>query len=432
MQIATAYRLKLQPNTAQRQHLSRCAGAVRWLWNHLLDLNIKRYDAEKKFIFAAEMMKLLPELKRQFVWLNDVPTHTLQRVCKHLAQALKESFKSTDKRKGFPQFKVKFRGDPRFYVTNDTLRLDEGALPVNKVVLPKIGAVRFRGGRLPEGKINSGTIRFDGKDWWIAIQCMVDREVEPIEPSAEDVIALDFGLKEAVLSNGERRQMQKNLRKALKQLAKAQRVCSRRVKGSKRRRKAADRVRALHRKVANCRSDFLHKTTREIVDMTSSVLVYEDLHVKGMAQNRKLSLSIADAGLGEMRRQLAYKLDWAGKTAIIADRWFPSTQKCSNCGAVKTGEARLTLSQRTYRCDCGHEMDRDLNAALNLRQYGVERLGPNAQSSVGQAMPEREGFAQRPSSHARGGPAGEVAASAVASHGLLKREQIGVSTSNVG
>ena len=432
MQITTAYRLKLHPNMEQRQHLARCAGAVRWLWNHLLDLNIKRYDAEKKFVFRLEMQAMLPGLKQQYPWLKDVPVHTLQQVCKHLDRALKDSFKSSDKRKGFPQFKAKFRGDPRFYVSNNTLYLDEASLPVNKVVLPKIGAVRFRGGRMPEGKINSGTIRFDGKDWWIAIQCMVERDVEQIEPSAEDVIALDFGVKEVVLSNGERRQMQKNLRKTLKQLARAQKVCSRRKKGSKRRRKAADRVRTLHRKVANCRSDFLHKTTREIVDMTSSVLVYEDLHVKGMARNRKLALSIADAGMGEMRRQLAYKLGWVGKTAIVADRWFPSTQKCSNCGAVKTGADKLTLSQRTYRCDCGHGQDRDLNAALNLRQYGVERLGPNASSSVGQAMPEREGFAQRPSSHARGGPAGEVAASAAASHGLTKREPIGVSTSNVG
>ena len=204
------------------------------------------------------------------------------------------------------------------------------------------------------------------------------------------------------------------------------------IKGSNRRKKAAAKVKALHRKVANCRSDFQHKTTREVVNMTTSVLVYEDLHVKGMARNHRLALSIADAGLGEMRRQLAYKLAWDGKTAIIADRWFPSTQTCSNCGAVKTGAARLTLAQRTYRCGCGHEMDRDLNAALNLRQYGVERLGLSAPLPVGQAMPEQEGFAERPSSHARGGSAGGVAASAVASHGLLKREPAEESTPNVG
>jgi len=400
--ISKAYRLKLYPNRVQKAALARYAGACRWLWNHLLAMQQERYGAEKKFIFRFEMQKLLPGLKKEFPWLAEAPVHSLQRVCRNLHLALKGCFRNG---KGFPRFKKKGVSRESFYVSNDTLRVEE-----NRIVLPKLGPVKFRCGPVPEGKLMGATVSFDGRSWWCTVQCEQEAEVHQVAPEAETVVGIDLGLKDLITtSDGQRVKAPKNLRKAQKRLRRAQRMLARRRKGSANRRKQAARVAAVHRKVRDRRRDLQHKTTAALVGRASAV-VTEDPNIRGMIKNRRLAMSFADAGWGEMLRQVAYKCEWAGKAHVMAGRFEPSTQTCSSCGTRKTGEEKLSLQQRTYRCgNCGLEMDRDLNAALNLRRLGLAALGLE---DVGQAMPELAGEIRLPADACGDASAGEAASAA--------------------
>lgn len=401
--------------------MSRCVGATRWLWNHLLDMQQRRHRESGEFIFRSQMSSMLPTLKNEHGWLRDVPSPALQRVCRDLDLALRDTFRPRKGgRKGFPKFKAKYGSKASFYVSNQPLRIDGG-----RVILQKIGAVRFRAGRLPPGKLMSATIEFDGASWWCTIQCQTARDAVPVSPIPETVLGIDMGLAELVVaSDGQRVSASRPLRRAMRRLARAQRILARRRKGSERRKRQAALVRRLHVRVRDCRLDLLHKTSRSLVDRASA-LVVEDLNVRGMMANRRLALSAADAGLGKLRQQLTYKLQRDGKTLVVADRFFPSTQACSACGNVLTGESRLSLKQRTYRCDCcGHVMDRDLNAAHNLRRYGLQSLGLLSPGiiTVGQAMPEPAGIRIAPPPYARRESAAGPSASALGRHDSSKRE----------
>lgn len=156
LKILRAYRLKLYPTAAQAAAMTRHAGACRWLWNHLLAVQKERHAADGRFVFRFDMQKLLPGLKKERPWLAEAPAHSLQRVCRDLDLALKDSFKGGSKR--FPRFKKKGASRESFYASNDTLRV-EGT----RVVLPKIGPVRFRSGRLPAGKPMGASVSFDGR-----------------------------------------------------------------------------------------------------------------------------------------------------------------------------------------------------------------------------------------------------------------------------
>ena len=161
----------------------------------------------------------------------------------------------------------------------------------------------------------------------------------------------------------------------LEKLKRRSRQLSRKVKGSKNRKKAAKRLAKVHQQIANIRKDSLHKITTHLTK-TKSKIVIEDLNVSGMMKNRRLSRAISDIGLFEFRRQLEYKGKWYGCEIILADRFFPSSKSCSECGWIKKD---LTLADRTFVCDsCGLEIDRDLNASLNLESYTVSSTGINA------------------------------------------------------
>ena len=424
--VGKAYRLKLYPTEAQARRLGQVAGSCRWLWNRLVALQQETYKKDKAFVFRFDMQKLLPGLKKEFPWLAETSAQTLQRVCRNVDLALRKSFKEGA---GFPRFKVRGLTKEAFYVTNQELVL-EG----NYARLPKIGQVKFRGGRLPEGKLMSGTVSFDGDAWWLSVQCEVQIQTETIPVEPDTAIGVDLGLKElAVVSDGRRFATPKHLRHALRRLRRAQRRLSRRKKGSSNRLKAKAEVRRIHRQVANRRADFVHKTTRELVD-GASLVVLETLNVKGMVRNKHLALSIGDAAWGELARQVAYKADWAGVAIVRAGRFEASTQTCFCCGERKIGAAKLTLSQRIFRCEsCGHEADRDLNAAQVLRRIGLARIGdaiePIEIPNVGQALPERGG--RRPPD-ARGDPSAGPEPHRSGRRGSTKREPGVGSISNAG
>lgn len=421
--ILKAYRLKLYPGRAQAAKLSRHAGACRWLWNHLLAIQKERYAADGTFLFFHDMCKLLPQLKREYPWLSDAPSHSLQRVCRNLDGALKKCFKEGA---GFPRFKARGKCRDSFYIANHVIRVEDG-----KVVLPKVGAVRFRTGRLPEGKIMGANVAWNGRAWEATIQCSANEEPAVVEPQAGTVIGVDLGLTDLIVrSDGIRIKPPKSLRRAQKRLRRAQRTLARRRKGSANRQRQARLVGRIHAKVRDARRDAQHQATAALVNI-ASVVVTETLNVKGMMRNKHLALSISDAGWGEIVRQIGYKCAWAGKTHLRADQFHPSTQTCSCCGARKTGEAMLGLSRRIFRCDCGAVLDRDANAATNLRRFGLEALDLDQDEDVGQAMPERV-VRLRPAADACGETSGGRDAKASLSHASRKQEPISTSTPEVG
>jgi putative transposase len=248
-----------------------------------------------------------------------------------------------------------------------------------------IGRVRLKETRSKrgfQGRILSATIRRRADRWFVSL--CVKRERNIVETKAVrkpiDVVGVDLGLKAAaVLHDGRKRRLvepKQALRKHLKKLARLNRRLERKRRGSHNREKANLELARVHYRIFCLRQDHLHQLSSSQA-RTKSVIVLEDLNIKAMQQNKYLALSVSDAGLGELRRQLSYKCEWYGSTLILADRFFPSTQLCSNCGVMNEHVKGLKgLKERIFRCAvCGLALDRDENAALNLRVYGLKELG---------------------------------------------------------
>ena len=280
------------------------------------------------------------------------------------------------RRVGFPRFKARHRTTPSVRFTTGAIRVDPDRM---HVVLPRLGRLKLHESarklarRLEAGtaRIMSATLRRDAGRWFVSFTVAIHREQRtPYRPGS--VVGVDVGITHlAVLSTGELIPNPRHLEDAQARLRALGRALSRKQgpdrrtkqKPSKRWSRARARLGRAHARVANLRRDGLHKLTTRLARAHGTIVV-EDLNVAGMLRNRRLSRRIADAGFGEIRRQLAYKTCWNGGRLLVADRWYPSSKTCSACGAVKT---KLTLAERTYHCTvCGLVLDRDLNAARNL------------------------------------------------------------------
>lgn len=359
------YRFRMGPNATQGQALMRLAGARRFVWNWALDRR-KAYHAEHgKTIPAAQLSAELTVLKQQpeTAWLKEADSQALQQTLKDLDRAFKAFF---EKRSRFPRFKSRKRDAARFRIPQ-RVKVDG-----EHVVVPKVGRVRIRRSMDVDLPTKGATFRRDplGR-WFVTLTAefeMPDAELPPVNPS--DVVGIDLGLKDfAVLSDGTRIPAPKFYRQAQRKLRKAQRVASRRKPGSRRKAKARLVVARVHQRINNQRSDFLHKLTTGLFRSHGGLCI-EDLSLKGMART-KLAKSVHDASLGEFRRQLTYKAQWNRKHLAVIDRWHPSSRLCRGCGAIN---AALTLSDRQWVCDCGMVHDRDLSAAINIRDEGLRIL----------------------------------------------------------
>lgn len=292
----------------------------------------------------------------QFPWVYESPKNANEQPFSDLQVAFGNFFRGRAKR---PRFKKRGKRDA-FYVANDNLRLDG-----KRVRLPVIGWVRMREALRFEGKVLSARVSREADQWHLSVQVEL---AEPLPQSeGQGVVGVDLGLTHlATLSTGEKIENPRALAVNLKRLQRLSRQLSRKQNGSKKRTKAKQKLARLHLRISNLRADALHKLTTRLVRENQTV-VAERLHVKGMVRNRSLSRAVSDAAWGEARRQLVYKGDLYGTEVILADRYYPSSKRCSGCGSVK---AKLDLSERLYVCmECGLVIDRDHNAALNLVQY---------------------------------------------------------------
>jgi putative transposase len=357
-----AHTVRLYPTRNQEVFFRKACGCARVAYNY----GLSEY---KKILDAGGKPNVL-EIKKQFnhhkgvlyPWMSETNKDANQQPFTNLKKAFGRFFKKQAK---FPVFKKKGIKDS-FYISNDKFSVDG-----NKFRVPKIGWVKGAESLRFPGKITSAVIRRKANYWFVVVSVETDQTFTTCENQA--VVGVDLGIKTlATFSDGSAVSSPNPLRLKLSKLKSLQRSVSRKVKGSSNRHKANLRVAKVHYEIACLRKDVLDKLTLKLC-RDYKFIVIEDLNVSGMIKNHCMALSISDMGFGEFRRQLEYKSLLYGNTVIIADRWFPSSKTCSGCGKVKES---LLLSERKFVCQhCGLVMYRDLNASINLKNYGLNKIG---------------------------------------------------------
>ena len=366
-----SYQYRLKPTEQQKQTFVQWASATRWLWNHFLAQNKKKYENERKFIFKHEQILQLPKLKKELEWLKSVPSQALQQKCFDLDTAIKNCYK---RGAGFPKFKSKKWQSDSFRIPQSNSPKASGRhikITQSHITIPKLGDVKWIKHRPIDGRVKSVTIKQKGEHWFASVLCEFE-DSKPIQEISEDcVIGLDWGLKSFITtSDGETYETDPVYQRNQKKLKKRNRALARCKLGSKRRNQARIRVQKLHRKIANIRKDQLHKISTKIANC-GDVVGIEDLNIKGMAKNKHLSKSIFDSGWGMFQTLLGYKLADNGGQLIKIDRFYTSSKTCSVCGETKP----MPLDMKTYNCfSCGTSIDRDVNAAVNIRREAIKKL----------------------------------------------------------
>lgn len=360
-------RIRLDPNNVQTSTLERFAGTARFVWNWGLVRWQGMYAAGEKPSWRALNMELNARKVTEFPWMAEFPWAITNRALADLGAAFGHFFrrvKTGGGKPGYPRFKSKKRSTPSFTIEARALTFDG-----QRVKLPKLGWVRTSEALRFPGKPLSARFTKRAGHWYISVQVEVDdsRWSYPHRCETQAAVGIDLGLRDlAVLSTGERFPAPRSLRRHASKLRRLSKELSRRHKGGANWRRTKAKLGRLHERIANVRKDVTHKLTADVV-RRFRVIGIEDLAVGGMGRTR-LAKSVSDAGLAEVRRQLAYKAPLAGCGLVVADRFYPSSKACSACGLVRKS---LPLKVRRWTCECGAEHDRDENAARNLMKLAA-------------------------------------------------------------
>jgi putative transposase len=369
MLVQRAYKTELDLNDQQITACKQHAGAARWAYNWGLQVKQERYRATKRSPTAIALHRELNALKKTHVpWMYQVSKCAPQEALWNLDAAFQQFFRRCALKKqgkwngrlGYPQFKTKKKGVGSFRLTGRIVVSDK------TIVLPRLGRLRLKEREYLPTKgvqILSATVSEQAGHWYVSLQV---EEEQAATPNCGPVVGIDLGITHlATLSDGTVIPNPRHLKRRLKKLKRLHRMVSRRKKGGTNRKKAVRKLAKLHRQIKQQRCNTLHQVTTRLA-RTKSVLVIEDLHVSGTLKNHHLAQAIGDVGFYEFKRQLLYKASWYGARVLLADRWEPSSKRCSSCGWL---DADLTLADRIFHCQqCGLVLDRDLNAAINLVQ----------------------------------------------------------------
>ena len=382
-------RVMLVPNNKQKTKLFRYASTFRFAYNWTLGREKENYENGGRFISDGGLRKEFTQLKKteEYSWLNEISNNVTKQAIKDACNAYKRFFKGYSK---FPKFKSRKHSTPSFFQDNvkiqftDTHVKVEGFAVSKKKNKQKLNWIKLAEcGRIPTKnvKYTNPRIKYDGLNWYITVG--VEYEEYTCLPTNE-AIGIDLGIKDlAICSDGN---TYKNMNKTqkVKKLEKRKRRLQRSISRSYEKNKKGEsycktdnvikkekKLLRLNRRLTNIRHDHLHKTTSEIIKRKPSFICIEDLNISGMMKNKHLSKAVQQQEFYEFRRQIEYKSAWNNIPVVIADRFFPSSKLCSCCGNIKKD---LKLSDRIYKCECGNVIDRDYQAALNLKKYGENIL----------------------------------------------------------
>lgn len=379
--ITKGFKYRIYPTNTQIEQIELSFKAKRYVWNYFLNINKHRLSHHKSVLNFTKMSRLLTLLKNKQPWLKQCEKSILQNALKVQYETFLDFF---SKKCGFPKFKSYKNNyqSVKMNYTNNNIEVIEKEIKYTstgkyrkqfcKLKLPKMKKVKISYSRQYQGRIVSSTLSrdTDGK-YYISLCCVDVPKENKVKTGA--VVGIDLGIKEfATTSDNEIIDNPKFYRKYENKLIKSQRKLSKRKKGSNNRNKQRLRVNKYHKKIYNCRLDFLHKLSTRLVN-DYDIICMEDLNASGMLQNHKLAKSIADASFFEFNRELEYKTKWYGKVYQQIDRFYPSSQLCSHCGN-KSSQTK-DLGVRTYICPvCGLEIDRDYNASINILNEGLRMV----------------------------------------------------------
>ena len=375
--MITTFKTEIKPNKDQKIKIHKTIGVARFIYNFYIAENQRVYEEEKSFLSANDFSKYLNRdfipNNEDYLWIKDVSSKSTKESIRNAETAFKRFFKGLS---GFPNFKKKNKSNVKMYFVkaNST----DCTCERHRIKIPTLGWVRLKEkGYIPTTKdgyvITSGTVSYRAGRYYVT--CLVDIE-EPKKEELNDFgLWIDLGLSNfAIVSNGK---VYKNInktnkvKKIEKKLKREQRKLSRKYENLKKgesTHKNIDKqiltVQKLYKRLDDIRTDYVNKTVSELVKTKPAYITIEDLNVSGMMKNRHLSKAIASQKFYEFRTKLAAKCEVYGIELRIADRFYPSSKTCHNCGNIKKD---LKLSDRTYVCECGYKEDRDLNASLNLR-----------------------------------------------------------------
>jgi len=351
-----AYKFRLYPDAEQKVLIEKTFGCSRFIYNKILADAVLQYKETGKV-----KIKTPAQYKQEFDWLKEVDSMALCNAQLHVQAAYDRFYK---KQNNLPQFHKK--GVKDTFTTNNinnSIRIEN-----DRLRLPKIGFIDCVFHRWVQGTIKSCTIsKRKSEKYFVSILTEKEEEANKKSIDIENRVGIDASLSElAVLSDGTKAKYPRFYRKYEERLAFLQNKLSKKEKGGSNYLKLKSRIARLHEKIANCRFDFQHNLSHEIVEMYD-VIVVENINYKEMAQSLHLGKSVHDIGFGAFRSMLEYKAKWQGKVFILADKQYPSSKLCSVCGTKNEG---LRLSEREWTCaGCGTVHDRDINAAINLRNY---------------------------------------------------------------
>ena len=370
------YEFRIYPMDDQKVLLSKHFGHCRWMYNYALGRKIEHYKQTSKTLSRYDIQAEIPKLKKEenTSWLKEVNSQSLQAVLLNIETAYTKFF---SKSRGFPKFKNKKSKQSFEIPTNLEVNFDNDTIEIPKFKEP----IRTVFHRKFEGEIRTCHIKRTNTNKYFVMILVDDGKELPIKPEIrkETAIGIDVGIKSfAVTSEGEEISNPRHFVTCQRRLSSIQRSFSRKIRNkkkgdplSKNAEKQKTKLQLLHEHVANQRKDFLHKVTTRLIRENQTICI-EDLNVKGMMKNRKLSKHIGNVGWGMFFQFLRYKSEWYGTNILTIGRFDPSSKTCSKCGYIKKD---LTLKDRTWTCSvCGEHHDRDVNAAINIRDFSFVNI----------------------------------------------------------
>ena len=375
-------KLRIYPNSQQKDYLSKCFGCARWIYNNGLAKSIEQYKQDKTFLWYNDLAKQIPKLKKseETKWLKEVDSTSLQQSLKNLDKAFKNFCKNKG-HFGFPKFKSKSNKQSIKLTMNIDVDLDN-----NKIKIPKCKPIKcISDKRRPNGRILSVTIsKTPTEKYFASILYEIEKVDSYKELDLNKSIGIDFGLKTFLtLSNGEKIQSPQYFKISKNKLARLSKKHSRKKTNSKNKEKSRIKLAKIHEKIANQRKDFNHKLSRHLVNNYDFIFI-EDLSLNDMIKKfggRKIN----DLSYNQLCSFISYKMDTEHKHVIKLNRYFPSSKLCSNCGFKNDN---LQLKDREWICpNCGCCHDRDLNAAINLLNEGLKHLTNTVGSTEINACP---------------------------------------------